>query len=135
MTAFATTAELAIKMRTTFSDEDEAYAAFILDEVGDYLSQLVVVDVSDSVQAANLKYASLSMASRAMQSAQAGDVASMTTQAGVYSETVTYAQPYSTNNWWKLLKASGYASRLGIGNGIGFARPSYGVLEVDDEGD
>ncbi len=133
MAAYATTAELAVKMRTTFDEADTAYAAMILDEIGAYLEQLVEVDATDTTQAANLKYASLSMAARAMQSAYASDVASTTMQAGSYSETVTYAQPYHTNNWWKLLKASGYAGRLGITGGIGFARPSYGRLEPDND--
>ncbi len=133
MAAYATTAELAVKMRTTFDIADTAYAAMILEEIGAYLEQLVEVDATDTVQAANLKYASLSMASRAMESALASDIASRTMQAGSYSETLTYAQPYATNNWWKLLKSSGYASRLGIGGGVGFARPSYGVLEADDD--
>jgi hypothetical protein len=133
MAAYATTAELAVKMRTTFDEADEAYAAMILDEIGAYLEQLVTVDATDTVQAANLKYASLSMASRAMESAHASDIASTTLTAGVYTETTTYAQPYATNNWWKLLKASGYASRLGVSNGIGFAHPSFGILDGDDD--
>ena len=133
MAAYATTAELAVKMRTTFDTADTAYAAMILDEIGAYLEQLVEVDATDTVQAANLKYASLSMASRAMQSAYASDVSSTTVQAGSYSETISYAQPYTSNNWWKLLKASGYASRLGVSNGVGFARPSYGRLEPDND--
>lgn len=131
MAAYATTEELALRMRTTFSDEDEAYAASLLDEAGAYLEQLVTVDPEDEVQAANLKYASLSMCSRVM-SQLASDVSSMTTSAGSYSQTVTYAQPYSTVNWWKLLRSSGYAARLGIGQGIGFAVPSYGVMEADN---
>ena len=133
MAAYATTAELAVKMRTTFDTTDETYAAMILDEIGAYLEQLVTVDATDETQASNLKYASLSMAARAMQSAFASDISSTTMQAGSYSETISYAQPYATNNWWKLLKASGYASRLGVSNGIGVARPSYGVLEADDD--
>ncbi len=133
MAAYATTAELAVKMRTTFDSADTAYAAMILEEIGAYLEQLVEVDATDAVQAANLKYASLSMASRAMQSAYASDISSTTVQAGSYSETISYAQPYTSNNWWKLLKASGYASRLGVSNGIGLARPSYGRLEPDND--
>ena len=133
MTAYATTEELEVRMRTQFSQSDEDYAASILDEIGSYLEQLVEVDDADDVQAANLKYASLSMAARAMDSALASDVSSMTTQAGSYMQTVTYAKPYATNNWWKLLKSSGYAARLGVGNGIGFARPSYGRLEAEDD--
>ena len=133
MAAYATTAELAVKMRTTFDTADTAYAAMILEEIGAYLEQLVEVDATDTVQAANLKYASLSMASRAMQSAYASDVSSTTVQAGVYTETIQYTQPYATNNWWKLLKASGYAGRLGVSGGIGVARPSYGVLEASDD--
>lgn len=132
MAAYATTAELAVKMRTTFDDADEAYAAMVLGEIGAYLEQVVEVDEADETQASNLKYASLSMAARAMESCFASDIASTTMTAGPYSETTTYAKPYATNNWWKLLKASGYASRLGVSNGIGFARPSYGVLEADD---
>lgn len=133
MTAYATVDELAVRMRTEFSESDEAYAASILDEIGAYLEQLVEVDDADDVQAENLHYASLSMASRAMQTAYASDVSSLTTQAGSYQETVTYARPYASNNWWKLLKASGYASRLGVSGGIGFARPSYGRLEPEDD--
>lgn len=132
MAAYATVDELAVKMRTAFNEADEEYAAMVLDEIGAYLDQLVEIDPTDETQASNLKYASLSMASRAMDSALASDVSSMTMQAGGYSETVSYARPYATNNWWKLLKASGYAARLGISNGIGFARPSYGRLEADD---
>lgn len=134
MAAYATTAELETRMRTTFDEVDQAYAVMILDEIGAYLEQLVTVDPTDAVQASNLKYASLSMAARAMDSASASDVASYSQSAGVYSETTTYAKPYHTNNWWKLLKSSGYAARLGISNGIGFARPDYGRLEVDNEG-
>lgn len=133
MAAYATVSELETRMRTTFGDADSAYAADILAEVGAYLEQLVTVDGTDVTQAANLKYASLSMASRAMESAHAADISSQTTTAGSYSETLTFAQPYRTNNWWKLLKSSGYASRLGISQGIGFARPSYGDLEPDDD--
>lgn len=129
MTAYATVAQLEIKMRTTFDEADEAYAASILDEIGFFLDGAVAVDESDEAQATALMYASLSMAARAMQSALASDVSSMTTQAGSYSETITYAQPYSTSNWWKLLKSSGYAKALGVGGGLGFARPSYGRLE------
>ena len=135
MAAYATVEELAIKMHTTFDEADEAYAVMMLDEIGAYLEQLVTVDATDTVQASNLKYASLSMAARAMDSSRASDIASTVMSAGVYSETVTYAQPYATNNWWKLLKASGYASRLGVSNGIGFAHPSFGILDGDgDEG-
>lgn len=133
MTAYATTDDLAVRMRTEFSEADEAYAEAILDEIGAYLAQLVELDPTDEVQAANLKYASLYMATRAMQAVAASDVSSMTTQAGSYSETVTFAQPYQTNNWWKLLRASGYATRLGVGRGVGFARPNYGRLEPGDD--
>ena len=132
MTAYATTAELAVRMRTTFSDADEAYAESILDEIGTYLASVVDIDPEDSAQAQLLCYASLSMAARAMESAGASDVSSITEQAGSYSQTVSYASPYRTNNWWKLLKSSGYARLLGVGNGIGFARPSYGRLEPQD---
>lgn len=131
MAAYATVEELETRMRTTFSDSDKAYAASILDEIGAYLDQVVIPDGTET-QENNLMYASLSMAARAMQSVLASDVASHTMAAGGYSETITYAQPYHTNNWWKLLKASGYASRLGVSNGIGFARPSYGRLEPDN---
>lgn len=131
MAAYATVEELETRMRTTFSDSDKAYAASILDEIGAYLDQVVILDGTET-QENNLMYASLSMAARAMQSVLASDVASHTMAAGGYSETITYAQPYHTNNWWKLLKASGYASRLGVSNGIGFARPSYGRLEPDN---
>jgi len=134
MTAYATIGELEARMRTAFSEADKVYAESILEEIGSYLEQIVEVDPDDDVQASNLCYASLSMAARAMDSALASDVSSMTTQAGSYSQTVTYARPYATNNWWKLLKSSGYAARLGIGNGIGFAHPSYGRLEPSDEG-
>ena len=131
MAAYATVEELEIRMRTTFSDSDKVYAASILDEIGAYLDQVVTLDGTDT-QAQNMCYASLSMAARAMQSVLVSDIASHTMAAGGYSETVTYAQPYHTNNWWKLLKASGYASWLGVSNGIGFARPSYGRLEPDN---
>ena len=133
MTAYATVAQLEVEMRTTFSTEDATYAQSVLDRIGAYLAQLVDVDPTDLVQADNLKYASLSMAHRIMDSAQASDVASMTTQAGSYSQTLTYAQPFATNNLWKLLKSSGYAGLLGVGNGLGFARPSYGRLESGDD--
>ena len=133
MAAYATAEELAVRMRTTFTQEDEAYAESVLDEVGAYLDQVVDVDPTDEAQAENLKYASLSMAARAMQSALASDVSSLTTTAGSYSQTISYAQPYSTNNWWKLLRSSGYASRLGVVRGAGLARPSYGRLEASDD--
>lgn len=133
MAAYASIEELETRMRTTFNAQDGAYAVSILDEIGAYLEQVVTISDGDAVQAQNLKYASLSMAARAMQSVLASDVASHTMAAGGYSETVTFAQPYHTNNWWKLLKASGYASRLGVSNGIGFARPSYGRLESSDD--
>lgn len=133
MTAYATVDELEVRMRTEFSEADADYAEAILDEIGAYLEQVVAIDIADPVQAVNMKYASLSMAARAMDSALASDVSSMTTQAGSYSQTVTYARPYATNNWWKLLKSSGYAARLGVGNGLGFARPSYGRLEARDD--
>lgn len=133
MTAYATVEELEVRMRTTFNEIDSAYAESILDEIGAYLTQVVQVDVADSTQMQNLKYASLSMASKVMERAYAADIASTTTQAGVYSETITYAQPYQTNNWWKLLKASGYAHALGISGNIGFARPSYGRLESSND--
>ena len=131
MTAYATVEELEVRMRTTFDTGDRAYAESILDEIGAYLDQVVTIDAADSMQEQNLKYASLSMASRAMQTVLASDVASHTMTAGGYSETVTYAQPYNTNNWWKLLKASGYAAPLGVSNKIGFAQPSYGRLDND----
>jgi hypothetical protein len=76
-------------------------------------------------------YASLYMARRIMEAALASDISSETTQAGPYSATVSYAPP-ATNNLWKLLRASGYAPLLGIGGGIGVARPSYGRLEPQD---
>ncbi len=133
MTAYATVEQLETRMRTTFSEADSAYAEEMLEEASAYLAQVVEVDPDDEAQASNLKYACLSMVARVMDSALASDVSSMTMQAGSYAETLTYARPYATNNWWKLLKSSGYASRLGIGGGIGVARPSYGVLEVDDE--
>ena len=133
MAAYATIEQLETRMRTTFSEDDRAYAASILDEIGAYLEQVVTVVDGDETQESNMMYASLSMAARAMQSVLTSDVASHTMAAGGYSETVTYAQPYHTNNWWKLLKASGYASRLGVSNGIGFARPSYGRLEPDND--
>lgn len=132
MTAYATTAQLETEMRTTFSETDAAYAESVLERIGGYLAQVVDIDPDDEVQAENLMYASLSMASRIMGAKLASDVSSLTTQAGSYSETITYAQPYSTNNLWKLLKSSGYAGLLGVGQGIGFARPSYGRLEPSD---
>lgn len=133
MTAYATVEQLEVEMRRTFNETDAAYAEFVLEKVGSYLSQVVDVDAGDSQQTENLMYASLSMASRIMGSALASDVSSMTTQAGSYSETITYAQPFSTNNLWKLLKSSGYAGLLGVGQGIGMARPSYGRLEPADD--
>ena len=132
MTAYATVEELETRMRTTFSESDEAYAESMLEEASAYLAQVVEVDPTDAVQAANLKYATLSMVSKVMAQLEASDVASMTTQAGSYSQTISYAQPYQTNNWWKLLRSSGYMSRLGVGQGLGFARPSYGRLEAED---
>ena len=133
MTAYASVDELQIEMRTTFSEADEAYAESVLERIGSYLAQKVEIDDTDEVQAENLKYASLSMASRIMASATASDVSSMTTQAGSYMQTLTYAQPYSTSNLWKLLKSSGYATLLGISGQVGFARPSYGRLEPADD--
>ena len=132
MTAYATVEQLEIEMRTTFSAADEAYAESVLDRIGSYLAQVVDVDPTDETQAENLMYASLSMAHRIMDSANASDISSMTQQAGSYSETLTYARPFSTNNLWKLLKSSGYASLLGVSGCIGFARPSYGRLEPED---
>lgn len=132
MTAYATAAQLETEMRTTFNETDAAYAESVLERIGGYLAQVVDIDPDDEVQAENLMYASLSMASRIMGAKLASDVSSLTTQAGSYSETITYAQPYSTNNLWKLLKSSGYAGLLGVGQGIGFARPSYGRLEPSD---
>ncbi|ACV22573.1 Uncharacterised protein [Slackia heliotrinireducens] len=117
--AYATLEELEVRMRTALAGADADYAEMLLDEASGYLAQLVAVDKEDAVQAANLRYACLSMVSRAMQSAQASDVASTTTSAGVYSQTVTYAAPYPTNNWWKLLRSSGYAERLGLDAGAG----------------
>ena len=119
-------------MRTVFSDADAAYAASMLDECGAYLEQLVEVDATDEKQAANLKYASLSMVSRVMERGGDGDVSSQTISAGSYSQTISYAAPYRTMNWWKLLPTSGDPRPLGISGGIGFARPSYGRLEADD---
>ena len=132
MTTYATVAQLETEMRTTFNETDAAYAESVLERIGGYLAQVVDIDPDDEVQAENLMYASLSMASRIMGAKLASDVSSLTTQAGSYSETITYAQPYSTNNLWKLLKSSGYAGLLGVGQGIGFARPSYGRLEPSD---
>ena len=132
MTAYATVAQLEAEMRTTFSTADAAYAESVLARIGSYLAQVVEIDPTDAVQAENLMYASLYMARRIMESAQASDISSMTQQAGSYSETLTYARPYNTNNLWKLLKSSGYAGLLGVGRGVGFARPSYGRLEVPD---
>lgn len=133
MTAYATVAELEVDMRTTFSDTDEAYAESVLERIGSFLAQKVEVDDDDETQAENLKYASLYMARRIMERQQASDVSSSTMTAGAYSETLTYARPYGTDNLWKLLKSSGYAGLLGLGGGIGFARPSYGALEADDD--
>lgn len=133
MAAYATVEELQVEMRTTFSDADEAYAESVLDRIGSYLEQKVAIDQTDLTQLDNLKWASLSMASRIMASANASDVSSMTTQAGSYSQTLTYAQPFATNNLWKLLKSSGYAGLLGISGKVGFARPSYGRLEPADD--
>lgn len=121
-------------MRRELSDADAAYAESALDEIGAYLSQLVEVDPTDEVQASNLKYASLSMASRLVADATAGpDVSAHTQGAGSYTETVTYATPFRTGNLWKLLRSSGYAARLGVGLGLGHARPSYGRLERGDD--
>lgn len=133
MTAYASVNELQVEMRTTFSEADEAYAKSVLERIGSFLEQKVAIDDSDEYQADNLKYASLSMASRIMSAANASDVSSATVQAGSYSQTLTYAQPFATNNLWKLLKSSGYAGLLGITGGIGFARPSYGRLEPSDD--
>ena len=132
MTAYATVSQLEVEMRTAFADADAAYAESVLDRIGSYLAQVVDVDPDDAVQAENLMYASLSMASRIMGSKLASDVSSTTQQAGSYSETITYAQPFFTNNLWKLFKSSGYAGLLGAGRGVGFARPSYGRLEAED---
>lgn len=131
--AYATIDDLEIVMRTTLNDTDAAYAEFLLDKVAAFLDQYVTVDDTDTVQASNLKYASLEMVRNVMESANVSDVSSMTQTAGSYSETFTYAAPYSTANMWKLLRKTGYASLLGIGTGIGFARPSYGVLEPEDD--
>lgn len=133
MTAYATVEQLEVEMRTDFSEADAAYAESVLGRIGSYLSQKVDVRDGDAVQAENLMYASLYMARRVMESATASDVSSTTTMAGSYSQTVTYASPYSSNNLWKLLKSSGYAGLLGVGGGVGFARPSYGRLEADDD--
>ena len=132
MTAYATVEDLELEMRTTFGDADAAYAAAKLDECSAYLAQLVEIDPTDTTQAANLHYATLSMCSRVMARGNDGDVSSQTIQAGSFSQTVSYSAPYRTVNWWKLLKSSGYAGRLGVAGGIGFSRPSYGRLEADD---
>lgn len=131
--AYATVEELEEIMRTTFSETDEAYAQIRLDQASEYLNQIVNVDSTDEQQASNLKYACLSMVARVMEQDGASDVQSMTRQAGSYSETITYATSYRSVNWWKLLRSSGYAGLLGVGQGIGFARPSYGRLEVEYE--
>jgi len=133
MTAYATVEQLEVEMRADFSEADAAYAESVLGRIGSYLAQKVDVRDGDAVQAENLMYASLYMARRIMESATASDVSSTTTMAGSYSQTVTYASPYSSNNLWKLLKSSGYAGLLGVGGGVGFARPSYGRLEADDD--
>lgn len=127
MTAYATVAQLETEMRTTFSETDAAYAESVLERIGGYLAQVVDIDPEDDAQAENLMYASLYMARRIMERQQASDISSMTTTAGVYSETLTYAQPYGTDNLAKLLKASGYAGLLGTATGyIGSIEPSIG---------
>ena len=131
MTAYATVDELETVLRTSFSTTDEAYAQAKLEECSAWLAQRVKVDPTDTTQAANLRYATLSMVSRVMAPAEDGDVSSETIQAGSFSQTKTYAR-YRTINWAKLLKSSGYAGLLGISGGIGLARPSYGRLEADD---
>jgi len=130
--AYATVEDLETRMRTTFSESDAAYAKSLLEECSLYLEQVVAVDESDDSMMSNLYYATLSMVSRVMAALEASDISSMTTSAGSYSQTISYAQPYQTNNWWKLLRSSGYMARLGVSQGIGFARPSYGRLEVPD---
>lgn len=127
MTAYASVDELEVRMRTTFSESDSAYAEAKLEEIGAYLAQVVTIDENDANQAENLKYASLYMAQRVMESVQASDVSSVTMQAGAYMQTTSYAKPYGSNNWHKLLMASGYAALLGVGGRVGFAQPSYGL--------
>ena len=86
-------------------------------------------DVSDDM-ADRLMRVCRSVANRIMPSGSEvpSGVTQMTETAGVYSQTMSYTPAYGLP---KLLPSE--LSMLGIGGRVGFARPSYGVLEARDD--
>lgn len=123
--AYATVDDLIARWRT-LSDDESAVASVLLDDVA------VLIDSYGEPSSADAaKAVSCSAVRRAMQ-ASATDVfgvsqASMT--AGSYQQQWTYANPSGDLYLTKQEKRM-----LGLGCGkLGFARPSYGRLEPDDD--
>ena len=125
--AYADASDLEVRWRTLTTDEQERAEA-LLDDASAMLDAYVTVDETDEQQMKLLKIVVCNMVERAMSTG--GDIFGVTQQsmtAGPYAQTFNYANPtgdlYITKAEKKMLK---------IGGKIGFARPSYGKLEVDD---
>lgn len=130
--AYADVSDLEVRWRTLTTDE-QARAEALLDDASAMLDAYVTVDETDEKQAQLLKIVTCNMVERAMStSAEDGvDLYGVTQQSMTavgFTRQLSYANPtgdlYITKAERKLLK---------IGGSIGFARPSYGRLEVDDE--
>lgn len=129
--AYADVSDLEVRWRT-LDESETARAEALLDDASAMLDAYVTVDDTDEQQLKLLKIVVCNMVERAMSTASDDEVdlygvtqQSMT--AVGFTRQLSYANPtgdlYITKAERKLLK---------IGGSIGFARPSYGRLEVDD---
>lgn len=126
--AFADVSDLESRWRE-LSTEEEARANVLLGDASAMLSALVDVDESDAQQADLLKVVCCNMVARSMAST-ANDMFGVSQQSMTavgFSQTRSYSNPSGD------MYLTRYEKRLlGIGGKVGFARPSYGVLEPDN---
>lgn len=122
--AYATVEDLEARWRTLDSDE-RAVAEALLADAAAYIDAW---GTPSSAQAALVVSCNMVKRSMAAAGTDAFGVGQASMTAGSYQQQWTYANPsgdmYITKAEKKL---------LGFGGTIGFARPAYGVLEVDDD--
>lgn len=125
--AFATLADLRLRC-PSLSEEDEPYAAALLADATACIAsgmrdRGVAIDQGDEVQAANLRSVCVAMVKRALpRDGSAPGASQMTTTAGPYSETFSFANPLGD-----LYMTSAEESLLGLGRQrIGSTMPTWG---------
>lgn len=105
------------------SASDEIRADVLIEDASAWLAAMVDVDISDIEQMRLLKIVCCSMVWRVLGVTEADSygVSSLTTTAGVYSETRTFSNP---NGNWYLTRQEKHM--LGIGGKVGAIRPKIG---------